>query len=126
MSKEDEEIMQKVVNIINENISDEEFNVEKLADLMCMSRSSLLRKIKQLFNMPPLEFIRIIRLKKAAELIQEGNYRVGEICYKVGFGNQSYFAKMFNRQFGVFPKEFELQISNERQKKHSNNLDSDN
>jgi len=117
MSKEDEEIMQKVVNIINDNISDEEFNVERLADLMFMSRSSLLRKIKQLFNMPPLEFIRVIRLKKAAELIQEGNYRIGEICYKVGFGNQSYFAKMFKRQFGVFPKEFEMQIAGERQKK---------
>lgn len=119
MSKEDEEMMQKVMNIINENINDEEFNVERLADLMYMSRSSLLRKIKQLFNMPPLEFIRLVRLKKAAELIQEGNHRVGEICYMVGFGNPSYFAKMFNRQFGVTPKEFEQQMTKLRRKANS-------
>lgn len=119
MSKEDEEMMQKVMNIINENINDEEFNVERLADLMYMSRSSLLRKIKQLFNMPPLEFIRLVRLKKAAELIQEGKHRVGEICYMVGFGNPSYFAKMFNRQFGVTPKEFEQQMTKLRRKANS-------
>ena len=119
MSKEDEEMMQKVMNIINENINDEDFNVERLADLMYMSRSSLLRKIKQLFNMPPLEFIRLVRLKKAAELIQEGNHRVGEICYMVGFGNPSYFAKMFNRQFGVTPKEFEQQMTKLRRKANS-------
>ena len=111
MSKEDEEMMQKVMDIINENINDEDFNVEKLADIMCMSRSSLLRKIKQLFNMPPLEFIRLVRLKKAAELIQEGNHRIGEICYMVGFSNPSYFAKMFNRQFGLTPKEFEQHMA---------------
>ena len=117
MSREDEEMMQRIIDIITDNIRDEEFNVERLAEVMCMSRSSLLRKIKQLFNMPPLEFIRLIRLKRAAELIQEGKYRIGEIGYMVGFSNPSYFAKMFCRQFGVTPKEFELQLSAQRQKR---------
>lgn len=116
MSREDEEMMQKILAIINENLQDESFNVERLADEMCMSRSSLLRKIKQLFNMPPLEFIRLVRLKRAAELIQEGNHRIGEIGYIVGFGNPSYFAKMFCRQFGVNPKDFEQQLIAQRKK----------
>lgn len=117
MSREDEEMMQRIIDVINDNLRDEDFNVERLAEAMCMSRSSLLRKIKQLFNMPPLEFIRLIRLKCAAELIQEGKYRIGEIGYMVGFSNPSYFAKMFCRQFGVTPKEFELQLTSQRQQK---------
>lgn len=114
MSKEDEEFMNKVIRVINENIADETFNVERMAETLCMSRSSLLRKIKPLFNMPPLDFIRLIRLKKAAELIQEGKHTVGEISYMVGFSSHSYFSKLFCRQFGIMPKDFEKQIAEER------------
>lgn len=115
MSKEDEDFMSKVINIINENIADESFNVERMAEMLCMSRSSLLRKIKTLFNMSPLDFIRLIRLKRAAELIQEGKYRMGEICYMVGFNSHSYFSKLFCKQFGIMPKDFEKQIEAERE-----------
>lgn len=107
MNKADEEFMNKVIAIIQENMSDENFNVERMADILCMSRSSLLRKIKSLFNLSPIDFIRLIRLKKAAELITEGKYRIGEICGMVGFTSSSYFSKLFIKQFGVTPKEFE-------------------
>ena len=93
MNKADEEFMNKVINVIQENISDENFNVERMADILCMSRSSLLRKIKILFNLSPIDFIRLIRLKKAAELIQEGKYRIGDICYMVGINSSSYFRR---------------------------------
>lgn len=109
MNKADEEFMNKVVALINENISNEGFNVESMADTFCMSRSSLLRKIKTLFNLSPVELIRIIRLKKAAELIQEGKYRMGDICYMVGINSQSYFTRLFFKQFGITPKAFEKQ-----------------
>ena len=71
MSHEDEEFMNRTLEVINQHLSDESFNVEAMASALCMSRSSLLRKIKTLFDMPPLDFIRLIRLKKAADLIQE-------------------------------------------------------
>lgn len=116
MSKEDEVFMKKVLDVINSNLDDETFNVERMAEELCMSRSSLLRKIKTLFNMAPLDFIRLIRLKKAAELIQEGKYRVGEICYMVGFSSHSYFSKLFSKQFGMTPKDFEKKIEQEREK----------
>lgn len=109
MNKADEEFMGKVVALINENISNENFNVESMADTLCMSRSSLLRKIKTLFNLSPVELIRIVRLKKAAELIQEGSYRMGDICYMVGINSQSYFTRLFFKQFGITPKVFEKQ-----------------
>ncbi len=116
MSKEDEEFMQKVLDTINVNLRDETFNVERMADELCMSRSSLLRKIKTLFNMSPIDFIRLIRLKRSAELIQEGKYRVGEICYMVGFSSHSYFSKLFFKQFGMTPKDFEKQVASTRNK----------
>ena len=109
VNKADEEFMGKVIEIINENLTDENFNVERMADILCMSRSGLLRKIKMLFNLSPVDFIRLIRLRKAAELIQTGQYRVGEICYMVGINSPSYFSKLFLKQFGVSPKDFEKQ-----------------
>ena len=108
--------MNKVINVIQENISDENFNVERMADILCMSRSSLLRKIKILFNLSPIDFIRLIRLKKAAELIQEGKYRIGDICYMVGINSSSYFSKLFLKQFGMTPKEFEKQYQTSKEK----------
>lgn len=109
MNKADEEFMNKVISLIKDNIDNESFNVEGMSDILCMSRSSMLRKIKALFNLSPVELIRIIRLKKAAELIQEGKYRMGDICYMVGINSQSYFTRLFFKQFGVTPKAFEKQ-----------------
>lgn len=105
----DEEFMNKVIKVINDNISDEGFSVEGMADIMCMSRSSLLRKIKTIFNLSPVELIRLVRLKKAAELIQEGKYRIADVCFMVGINSSSYFSKLFFKQFGVTPKAFEKQ-----------------
>lgn len=109
MNKADEEFMNKVIEVIQSNITDDNFSVERMAEILCMSRSSLLRKIKILFNLSPVDFIRLIRLKKAAELIQEGKYRIGDICYMVGINSSSYFSKLFLKQFGMSPKEFEKQ-----------------
>lgn len=109
MNKSDEEFMNKVISIIEENITDDNFGVERMAEILCMSRSSLLRKIKTLFNLSPVDFIRLIKLKKAAELIQEGKHRIGDICYLVGINSTSYFSKIFLKQFGMSPKEFEKQ-----------------
>lgn len=105
----DKEFMDKVIAMITENIADENFSVEAMADVFCMSRSSLLRKIKALFNQSPIELIHTVRLKRGAELIQEGKYRISDVCYMVGINSPSYFSKRFFKQFGVTPKEFEKQ-----------------
>ena len=109
LNKADEEFMNKVVKIVTDNIADENFSVEAMAEAFCMSRSSLLRRIKTLFNLSPVELIRLIKLKKAAELIQEGKYRIGDVCFMVGINSSSYFSKLFFKQFGVTPKAFEKQ-----------------
>ncbi|MDE6339650.1 MAG: response regulator [Muribaculaceae bacterium] len=120
MNKADEEFMNKVIEVIHEHISEEDFNVETLTDVLCMSRSNLLRKIKSIFNLSPLELIRLIRLKRAAELLKEGKYRIGEICLMVGISSPSYFSKLFFRQFNVTPKDFALQCQ-EQSRKNLNN-----
>lgn len=108
MTKSDSKFLDKVVEIIHTNITDGEFNVENLAAEVFMSRSSLHRKIKALTDLTPAEFIRLIRLKKAAELIRQGEYRTSEVGYRVGINSPSHFIKLFQQQFGMTPKEFSM------------------
>ena len=109
LCKADEELINKIINIILDNITDSNFGVERLSEITNMSRSSLHRKIKALSGTSPTDFIRLIRLKKASELIADGHYRTGEVCYIVGINSPSYFIKLFQKQFGMTPKEFEKQ-----------------
>ena len=106
MTRADEQLMSQLITRVRENLTDANYNVEALAAAMNMSRSSLHRKIKALTDLSPLDFIRVIRLKRAAELLQEGELRINEICDRVGFQSPSYFAKIFQKQFGVTPTEF--------------------
>ena len=109
MSRADEQLMSQLIAKVRENLSNANYNVEALAAAMNMSRSSLHRKIKALTDLSSLDFIRIIRLKRAAELLQEGELRINEISDRVGFQSPSYFAKIFQKQFGVTPTEFAQQ-----------------
>lgn len=113
MSRADEQLMSQLISKVRENLADANYNVEALAAAMNMSRSSLHRKIKALTDLSSLDFIRVIRLKRAAELLQEGELRINEISERVGFQSPSYFAKVFQKQFGVTPTEF---IQKNRQK----------
>ena len=91
---------------MQENIQNPDFNLENLADKMYMSYSTLNRKIKGILGVTPNDYIRLERLKKAAQLLKEGTCKVNEVCYRVGFNSPSYFAKCFQKQFGVLPKDF--------------------
>ena len=106
LTKSDEQFLNKLTDVIYKNISNPDFNVDQLAEGLFMSRSSLLRKIKGVTESTPNDFIRLIRLKRAAEILKEGEYKVNEVCYLVGFSSTSYFSKVFQKQFGVLPKDF--------------------
>ncbi|MCK5347584.1 MAG: helix-turn-helix domain-containing protein, partial [Candidatus Heimdallarchaeota archaeon] len=107
-SKTDENFVNSVTEIIDKNLSHTEFSTEELAENLYISRSSLHKKIKGITGFTPNDFIRLIRLKKAAELLVNNDYRINEICYMVGFNTPSYFAKCFQNQFGVLPKDFKV------------------
>jgi two-component system cell cycle response regulator len=105
-SKADERFLETLNETISQRIEDTEMNVEKLAGMMNMSRVTLYRKIKAISNLSPLELINIIRLKKAAELLAEGDYKIYEISDIVGYSSQSNFARNFLKQFNMTPTEY--------------------
>ena len=101
----DKDFLERMQRIIEENFANPDLNVNFLADKLCISRSRLFAKIKTLADVSPNEMIQIVRLKKAAQMLSEGNMKVSEVCYTVGFSNPSYFSKCFYKQFGVSPSE---------------------
>lgn len=106
LTKADEEFIWKLNDIIQANLHNPEFSMEDMADALKMSRSSFYRKIKGVLDLSPNEYLRLERLKQAAQLLKESKSRVNEICYTVGFNSPSYFSKCFLKQFGVLPKDF--------------------
>ena len=105
-NQNDKVFMEKMNHLIEENLNNEELSVDFLAEKLCISRSGLFVKIKGLANTTPNEMIQIIRLKKAASLLLENQYRINEVSYMVGFNNPSYFSKCFQKQFGMKPGEY--------------------
>ncbi|WP_138433974.1 helix-turn-helix domain-containing protein [Winogradskyella algicola] len=101
-------------SVVLENISNEQFGVSELADLMNMSRSSLLRKIKKQTSLSASQFIREIRLQKAAELLLETELTASEISFEVGFSNPSYFTKCYREYYGYPPGETKTRKEEDR------------
>ncbi|MBQ4802177.1 helix-turn-helix domain-containing protein [Aquimarina sp. MMG015] len=97
-----------------ENISNEQFGVSELASKMNMSRSSLLRKIKKQNNLSASQFIREIRLQKAAEMLRETELTASEISFEVGFSNPSYFTKCYREYYGYPPGETKTKKEEEK------------
>ena len=100
------EFIKRMNDIILENLSDENFSIEKLSGQLAISRSNFHKKVKSITGMTPNDYIKLIRLNKSAQLLSSGNYRINEVCYLVGFNTPSYFAKCFYEQYGKLPKDF--------------------
>ena len=101
-----DEVLQELNRLIDENIDNPRLSVCFLANQMNMSRSSLFAKLKCLLDTTPNELIRLAKMNKAACLLKNGNYRINEVCYMVGFSSPSYFSKCFQKQFGMKPGEY--------------------
>src|SRR5688572_227464 len=112
-SKADEQFLEKLNEAIYENIGNIELSVDQLADHMNMSRATLYRKIKAISDLTPNELINITRLKKAAQLLAENDYKVYEVAEMTGFSSQTHFGRNFTKQFGLSP----LEYMNQKKKK---------
>lgn len=107
LAKSDVLFLEKVIDLINSNLEDSKLSVEKLAEMLNYSRSSLHRRIKAITNgYSPIELIRLVRMQRAVELLKEEDYRINEIAYLVGLSSPSYFVKIFQGHFNMSPKEF--------------------
>lgn len=103
----DKEFMKKVTDIILENLSSSTFDVNQLADILAMSKSSLYRKIKAIIGLSPVEFIRNVRLKEGVKMLKTKLISVSEVAYTCGFSSPKYFSTCFKEEFGMTPKEFQ-------------------
>ncbi len=102
----DEKFLQNAISVVEKHISDADFTAEAMETGMAMSKMQLYRKLKALTDQSPGEFVRTLRLKRAASLISQRSGNISEIAYEVGFNNLSYFARCFKELFGVTPSEY--------------------
>ena len=98
--------IQQVIHVIEASLSDESFNVKKLADELHMSQPTLYRKLKQVSQLNAIDMIRSIRMSKAAALILEQKYSIQEISEMVGYSDTRTLRKHFTEQFGTPPSQF--------------------
>jgi signal transduction histidine kinase/ligand-binding sensor domain-containing protein/DNA-binding response OmpR family regulator len=120
VDSEDEKFIKKALKIVEENISEAAFTVENFGAEMGMSRVSLYKKILALTDRTPIEFIRVIRLKRAAHLLETSQLSVSEVAYQVGFNNPRYFSKYFSKEYEMVPSEYI-----EKNRKTTNDLSDD-
>ena len=108
LNQQDIQFVERLQKSVADNMRDEEFSIDTLAEQLNMSRSSFYRKIKALTGMTPTDYLKTARMNQAAILLREG-CRSSEVAERVGFSSTSYFAKCFKTQFGILPKEFSEQ-----------------
>ncbi len=112
-NKADEAFLEKLNDIIVKNIDKRALDVDYLADSMNMSRPTLYRKTKAISNLSPHELINITRLKQAAVLLAEGNYKILKIASVTGFSSQAQFGRSFIKQFGMTPSEYVASVKSD-------------
>ena len=102
----DEKMLAEVSKVIEDNIADPDMNVSYVCDKVGMSSKQLYRMLKNFTGSSPSDYIRQVRMKKAAMLLQQHKFTVSEVMYMVGFSSSSYFSKCFALQFGCTPRQY--------------------
>ena len=102
----DSDFVEKLDEVILKNISDDTFGSKQMEDALFMSRSTLARKIKELYGTTPNEYLKNKRLSVAAQMLRQKNVRINEVADAVGFRSPSYFAKCFKAVYGMLPAEY--------------------
>ena len=106
MKSPDEKLLERVMNVINKNITNSDLNVDMIAEEVGISRVHLHRKMKELTGSTPHDFVRNIRLKQAANLLKNQGMNITEVAYACGFSNAGTFSKIFKTVYGMSPREF--------------------
>lgn len=117
MAKEktaDEVFLAKLLDFMEKNMDNNELVVEDMVSEMAMGRTVFFNKLKSITGLSPVEFIREVRIKKAAQLLEAGTYNITEITYMVGMNDSRYFSKCFKSVYGVTPTEYKRQKMEEK------------
>ena len=102
----DEKLLNDISTFIEERLNDPDFSIEDLSKHLRMSRSSLYNKMFELTGQPPIDYVRAIKLQKAASLLENSHYTVREIAFMTGFATPGYFSKLFKEKYNLSPSEF--------------------
>jgi transcriptional regulator GlxA family with amidase domain len=102
----DEQFLKQAMELVEKHLDNPDFSVEELSHEMYMSRATLYRKILSLTGKSPIEFIRSLRLKRAAQLLDKSGMSVAAIAYEVGFNNPKVFTKFFKEEFKLTPSQY--------------------
>ncbi|MFH0758176.1 MAG: ATP-binding protein [Bacteroidota bacterium] len=103
---QDDQLLHKILNILNEHLPEPEFNIDLMSDQLNMSRTQMYRKVYAVTGHTPKDLLRAIRLKKAASLFDAGEDNISQVMYQIGFNNHSYFAKCFRKLYKLNPSEY--------------------
>ncbi|HON52464.1 MAG TPA: helix-turn-helix domain-containing protein, partial [Bacteroidales bacterium] len=102
----DEELLEKTIAFIHQNIDDSELDIEKISNYTNYSKTQFYRKIKAITGLTPIDVIRTTRLKVAEQLLKSGKYSVADVCYHVGFSDPKYFRKCFKEIYNLSPSDY--------------------
>lgn len=114
LNSADKEFLDKAIDLVEKNLQEDDFGVKQMMDELCVSQATLYRKIKQLTGVSTTEFIRSVRIKKAAELISQNQYPISQIAYDVGFSSVRYFRDCFYKIYKKTPSEFARESKNRK------------
>ena len=103
----DHSLLDKIVAVIDSHLDDSDFGLDELASEMNMSKSTLHRRLKASADMTPLDFIRSIRIKRAADMLLAGEKNISEVAYSTGFTTPKYFTRCFKEEFGMTPTQYQ-------------------
>jgi DNA-binding response OmpR family regulator len=106
ITSHDESFLKKIISIVEDRMSDPDFNIDAVAGSINMSRSTFYKKLKSLTNLAPVEFMREMRLKRAKQLLDAGENNIADIAYSVGFNNAKYFSTCLKEQYNMSPTEY--------------------
>ena len=107
VSSLDEQLITKAIQVVEDNMSNSDFSVEDFSAAVGMTRSHLYKKLMAITGKSPLEFIRIIRIKRGRSLLEQGRTNISEVAYTIGFSPKQ-FSKYFKEEYGYLPSEFLL------------------
>ena len=106
INKEDELFMHRVMTFVEEHLADADINIGDMADAAHASRSGLNRKLKSILGITPLDLLREVRIKRACQLLEDGDLNISEVAYRYGFADPKYFSRCFKQTIGVSPTEY--------------------
>jgi signal transduction histidine kinase/ligand-binding sensor domain-containing protein/AraC-like DNA-binding protein/ActR/RegA family two-component response regulator len=106
ITSKDETFLKKVIQIVEDEMPDPDFNIDNFADTVGMSRTAFYKKFKSLTGMVPVEFVRDMRLKRGKQLLDGGENNMSQIAYSIGFNDAKYFSKCFKKQYNLSPSDY--------------------